>query len=190
MVKETIVDGLVLRTIKYTSEINAGFKVRIIAYYGFPIGGKNLPAILHLHGAGQNATLAYVKYWAQRGYATLSINWGGRALEDNPANGRTDWGPIKGDMGTFKANGRANPWYHYTIAGRRALTFMEQQPEVDPARLGVFGISMGGRLTWLVAGLESRLRCAASVYGATLMDEPIPGVEGSAYELSLAKEPL
>jgi dienelactone hydrolase len=190
VVRETIVDGLVLRTIKYTSEVSAGFKVRIIAYYGFPVGGKNLPAILHLHGAGQNAMLPYVKYWAQRGYATLSINWGGRWLEDNPVNGKTDWGPIGGDISRFKPNARANPWYHYTIAGRRALTFLEQQPEVDPACLGVFGISMGGRLTWLVAGLESRLRCAASVYGATLMDEPIPGIEGSEYEPVLAKEPL
>jgi hypothetical protein len=198
VVKETVADGLVLRTIKYTSEITAGFKVRIIAYYGFPVGGRNLPAIMHLHGGGQNATLPYVKYWAQRGYATLSINWGGKPLEGDAANGKTDWGPLPynqnsddtGSVYSLKPNGRANSWYHWAIAGRRGLTFLEQQPEVDPRRLGMFGVSMGGRLTWMVAGLESRLRCAASIYGATLMDEPVPGVSGSEYVPVLKKEPL
>jgi dienelactone hydrolase len=198
VLKETVEDGLVLRTVKYTSEISDGFKVRIVAYYGFPAGGKNLPAIMHLHGGGQNATLPYVKYWAQRGYATLSINWSGKPIEGNPANGKTDWGPLPynqnsddtGSVYNLKPNGRWNSWYHWTIAGRRGLTFLEQQPEVDPQRLGMFGVSMGGRLTWMVAGLESRLQCAASVYGATLMDEPIPGVAGSEYVPVLRNEPL
>jgi hypothetical protein len=34
-----------------------GFLVRVIAYYGFPVGRKNLPALLHIHGGGQNANL-------------------------------------------------------------------------------------------------------------------------------------
>src|SRR5258706_13682138 len=68
VVKETASDGLVLRTVLYTSEISEGFTVRVIAYYGYPAGQTKLPAIMHVHGGGQNATLAYVKYWAQRGY--------------------------------------------------------------------------------------------------------------------------
>jgi pimeloyl-ACP methyl ester carboxylesterase len=37
------------------------------------------------------------------------------------------------------------------MAARRALTFLEQQPQVDPARLGVYGHSMGGKVAMLFA---------------------------------------
>jgi dienelactone hydrolase len=196
--KEEVVDGVVLRTIYYTSEVTDGFKVRVVAYYGFPVGGKNLPAVMHLHGGGQNAMAEYVKFFAKRGYACLSVNWGGRPLEGKPENGRTDWGPLRYNQNgadtdsvyTVKPTPRSNSWYHWAIAGRRGLTFLEQQPEVDAGRLGMFGVSMGGQLTWLIAGTDRRLRCAASVFGLALLYEPLPGIAGSEYVVSLAKKPL
>lgn len=189
VLKETVADGLVLRTVQYTSETTEGFTVRMLAYYGFPKGAKKLPAVLHIHGGGQNATLPYVKYWASHGYAALSIDWGGKPLENKEENGKTDWGKLPynqnsddtGSVYNMTPNARFNSWYHWAIAARRSITFLEQQPEVDPAHIGVFGVSMGGRLTWLVAGTDRRIRCATSVVGATLMDEPIPGIEKSAY---------
>jgi hypothetical protein len=36
-----------------------------------------------------------------------------------------------------------NNWYLLTLGCRRGLTFLEQQPEVNPQRLGVYGNSMG-----------------------------------------------
>src|SRR5437762_13510896 len=51
-VKETISDGLVLRTVRYTSETVGGFKVCVMAYYGFPEGKTKLPAVMHVHGGG------------------------------------------------------------------------------------------------------------------------------------------
>jgi len=191
-------DGIVWRTVYYTSEVVDGFKVRIAAYYGFPAGGRNLPAVMHVHGGGQNATLAYVKYWAHRGYAALSIDWGGKPLEGNPANGGTDWGSLPynqnaddtGSVYNLQPDVRHNSWYHWTMAARRGITFLEQQPEVDPSHIGAFGISMGGRLAWLIAGTDTRLRCVTSVVGATLMDETQPGVPGSEYVPALRSQPL
>jgi hypothetical protein len=65
------------------------------------------------------------------------------------------------------------------MAARRGLTFLEQQPEVDRSRLGVLGISMGGRIAWLVAGSDSRVKAAVSVYGAVAITEPVNGLPGS-----------
>ena len=183
---EEKLDGLVLRKLYYTSEIAQGFKVRIVAWYGFPPSARNEPAILHIHGGGQTATRQYVEYWARRGYAALSINWGGYPLAANrPAEGNTDWGPINANQrdttNTYRVrpDPRVNSWYHWLIACRRALTLLERQPEADAARLGVFGVSMGGRLTWMLAGLDGRVRAACSVYGAVSMSEPLPGLPGS-----------
>ena len=185
VVQKSVEDGIVLEKLYYTSEIYKGFTVRVIAYYGYPKSAKRLPAILHIHGGGQTATKAYVEYWAKRGYAAISIDWGGYPLEHNPDEGNTDWGPLdanqKNKTMTYQVmpNTRDNSWFHWAIACRRAITFLERQPQVDKSRIGIFGVSMGGRLTWLVAGIDHRIKAAASVYGAVDMSEPLPGIPGS-----------
>jgi hypothetical protein len=70
---------------------------------------------------------------------------------------------------------RNNNWYLLTIGARRGLTFLEQQPEVDPDRLGVYGHSMGGNLTMYVAGCDHRVKVAApSVGGSGFRTFPWP----------------
>ncbi|MCX6902185.1 MAG: dienelactone hydrolase family protein [Verrucomicrobia bacterium] len=51
------------------------------------------------------------------------------------------------------------------MAARRALTFLEQQPEVDPARMGACGHSMGGKLTTDLAGIDRRVKAAVPSCG-------------------------
>ncbi|MFT5107743.1 MAG: hypothetical protein ACI9UA_003377 [Pseudoalteromonas tetraodonis] len=60
---------------------------------------------------------------------------------------------------------RNNSWFLCTLAARRALTFLENQPQVDPDRLGVYGHSMGGKLTVMTAGSDSRVKAAAPSCG-------------------------
>lgn len=60
-----------------------------------------------------------------------------------------------------------NNWYLLTVGCRRGLTFLEQQPEVDPQRLGVHGLSMGGNLTMYVAGSDDRLKAAVPAVGGS-----------------------
>ena len=70
---------------------------------------------------------------------------------------------------------RNSPWFFYAIAARRALTFLEQQPEVDSSRLGVYGHSMGGQQTVALAGTDSRVRAAAPSCGGIsyrILDNP------------------
>jgi dienelactone hydrolase len=190
VLREEAGDGFVIRTVQFTSEIVDGFTVRAVAYYGFPAGGRNLPAVLHIHGGGQNATRAYVEHWVRRGFTALSLNWGGRRLEGREASAKTDWGPLpfnqdgrdRESLYRTSPDARANSWYHWVVVCRRAITFLEQQSEVDRTRVGAFGISMGGRLMWLVAGTDPRLRCAVSVFGSALNGERVNGLPGSEYE--------
>jgi dienelactone hydrolase len=60
---------------------------------------------------------------------------------------------------------RNNSWFLCTLGARRALTFLEQQPQVNPSKLGVYGHSMGGKLTVLTAGADSRVKAAAPSCG-------------------------
>lgn len=96
----------------------------------------------------------------------------------------TDWGKVDGyhaprrsehaDFSSTKPNAwtldpvdspRNTGWFLCALAARRALTFLEQQPEVDRQKLGVYGHSMGGKLTVLTAAADPRVRAAAPSCG-------------------------
>ena len=160
-------------------------------FYGFPKDAKKLPGLLHLHGGGQRAFLHEVEFYARRGYACLSINWGGREMENaQEGDPNTDWGAVdptqKNVPGYFNLkpgdkyldpceSPRNNNWYLLTVGARRGLTFLEQQPEVDADLLGVYGHSMGGTLTVYVAGADNRVKAAApSVGGSGFRTEAWP----------------
>ncbi|MDC0282102.1 hypothetical protein OAK54_02250, partial [Akkermansiaceae bacterium] len=49
------------------------------------------------------------------------------------------------------ASPRNANWFLLAVAARRAITFLEEQAEVDPERLGFTGFSMGGTITSMTA---------------------------------------
>ena len=174
-------DDLVLSYVTFHIGTFKTRAARIAAFYGYPRGVARLPGLLHLHGGGQRAFLHEVRYYARRGYACLSINWGGREMEGAmPGEPNTDWGavdptqenvpgysnllPGEKYLDAFQSP-RNNNWYLLTIAGRRGLTFLERQRGVDRERLGVYGHSMGGNLTVYVAGTDDRVKVAAPSVG-------------------------
>lgn len=190
VVREWTKEGIVYRYVTYHVGTFKGKPARMAGYFAFPEGAKKLPALLHLHGGGQRAFLHEVTFYAKRGYACLSINWGGREMENAlPGEPNTDWGAVDPTQNNVPGyanllpgekyldsveSPRNNNWYLLTLAARRGLTFLEQQPEVDPDRLGVYGHSMGGNLTVYVAGTDGRVKAAA----------PSVGGSGFRYEIS------
>jgi dienelactone hydrolase len=191
VVREWEQDGIVFRYVTFHIATFKQQPARIAAFYGFPRQAEKLPGLLHMHGGGQRAFLDEVEFYAKRGYACLSINWGGREMERaQEGDPNTDWGAVDPTQqnvpGYFnlKPNDlsldpfespRNNNWYLLTLAGRRGLTFLEEQLEVDPERLGVYGHSMGGNLTVYVAGSDSRVKAASpSVGGSGFATQPWP----------------
>lgn len=190
LVREWKEAGGVYRYVRYKIGTFKGQPARMAAFYGFPEGTKSqLPAVLHMHGGGQRAFMEEVKTYVSRGFAALSVNWGGREMEDaKPGDPTTDWGLVdptqKNVSGYFNLrpgdkflvdheSPKNNNWYLLTLGCRRGITFLEQQPEVDPKRIGIFGHSMGGNLTMYVAGTDTRVKAAApSVGGQGWRTEP------------------
>jgi len=211
VLKEWEEDGVVQQVLRYDIGTFKGQKAKMIAVYGYPKGGKNLPGLVQIHGGGQFAQDNASRTGAKRGYATISIAWAGRIIapgyrvtsnetklfwegktNDPHYKLTTDWGPLdgyhapsrtKGGFSQIKpsestfddvTSGRNNGWFLATMGARRALTFLEQQPEVDPERLGVYGHSMGGKLTVLTAGSDSRVKAAAPSCGGVSNRDGVP----------------
>jgi len=191
VVKEWTTDEGTVRFIRYALGTiegdNRTISPVVAAYYGFPKSdkAKKFPAIIHLHGGGQRATKERVQMWMRLGYAALSMEWGGGPEKDLPG---TDW------MGTRIHNNSADPeptslykeahgfnssWLLYAFGARRGITFLEQQPEVDPERIGVEGHSMGGDITVIVAMDERVAAAAPSVGGTGYLYQEYWGAPGS-----------
>jgi hypothetical protein len=95
VVREWERDGIVYRYVTYHVGTFKEKPARMAAFYGFAKGAKKLPGLLHLHGGGQRAFLHEVEFYAKRGYACLSMNWGGRDMEDaKGGDPNTDWGAV------------------------------------------------------------------------------------------------
>lgn len=175
-----------------------GAKSRVAAYYGYPAGARSLPAIVHLHGGGQRANKEIVAYHVSRGYACISINWGGKVLE-RPKTPNTDWGKVSPGFtgpkpfsfrgmnvlpGPYSIEAGEHPknsnWYLISRAARRAVTFLERRQEVDADRIGMSGHSMGGRLT-VTSMTDARIKAAVpSVGGSGFLSYALWGLPHSA----------
>ena len=197
VVSDYISGSLRRKVVRYLINTWKGQKSYMTAYYACPEGQTDLPAVLHLHGGGQRSSWSEVEYYANRGYAAMSINWGGKSLPDVDDASNTNWGAIDPtqDFASRYQNLMPYPetidtvesprncsWYPIIIASRKALTFLEQQPEVGSNKLGLYGHSMGGQLTTYVCGSgENRLKVAApSVGGAGFRmfdDYELPGTK-------------
>lgn len=191
VIREWTEDGAVLRHVRYLIGTFKGRKAFMAAVHGFPQQAQGrIPAVMHIHGGGQRGSVAEVKLLVSRGYAALSVNWGGSGTGKPPFNTcekaesgdlNTDWGAV--DPSQLNVQGytsmlpgpkqffedrehpKNNNWYLLALGCRRGLTFLEQQPGVDAARLGVHGYSMGGNLTMYVAGTDDRVKAAVPAVG-------------------------
>ena len=188
VVKEWREDGVVCRYVLFKVGIFKGEVSRCAAFYTFPEGMKKGPAFVWAHGGGQRAERVRGTYFAKQGFASIDINWGGREMVKG-IEANTEWGNVDPSQGprfypgalrkSVKLNllpdehtidpvvsPRNGNWYLLAYAGRRAITFLEQQGEVDPEKIGFTGYSMGGNITSMVA-IDPRLKAVVPMVGGS-----------------------
>lgn len=171
------VRGLFFSNVSYQ-----GKPTRVFAWLGVPKlpDGGRAPGIVLLHGGGGTAFESWVKLWLDRGYAAIAIDqFGGlpappdaNPLPRNPQGGPPGGGAVFSQLD----EPLGDQWpFHAVAAASRALSVLRAEPGVDPGRIGVTGISWGGYLTCLFAGVDERLRFAIPVYGCGFYDDTIFG---------------
>ncbi|MDR1756428.1 MAG: dienelactone hydrolase family protein [Culturomica sp.] len=163
---------------------------RIPAYLLVPQGKGPFPAVIMLHDHGAHFSIGKEKvirpfgvtdeisadaagwvekcydgqytgdYFAENGYVVLAIDalfWGERgrkegtdyavqqALASNLLQMGTSWGGV------------------IAMDDVRSAGFLAELPEVDPARIGSLGFSMGACRSWMLSALTDRVAAAAAV---------------------------
>ncbi len=167
-----------VRSLLYESVAFEGKPTRVFAYYSNPdlLAGKQtnrrFPGVVLVHGGGGTAFRQWVEKWAADGYAAVAMDLGGKDATGKTFEGA---GPDQSHEVKFQSIEKGNPhnvWtYHAVGSVLLAHSFLLHRPEVDPARTVLTGISWGGYLTCLVAGLDDRFQAAAPVYGCGYYDE-------------------
>lgn len=171
-----VTEGLT-QQVWYEGEPLDGKPTRVFAWLGLPDKTKlptpgPLPAVLLVHGGGGKAFQEWARHWAERGYVALAMDTSGQGPDGQR---HKDAGPNQDDDTKFRnftdAAARDTWTFHAIAAVLRSHALLASLPEVDPARVGITGISWGGYLTCLTAGLDPQLKAAVPVYGCGFLGD-------------------
>lgn len=167
-----------IHSIFYSGEPFKGKPTKVFAYYGFPEGASSaapVPGVVCVHGGSGTAFSAWVKIWNRHGFAAIAMDTNGavpKSPNEDPDNFRHHWaGPLRYGFQNSKDDVRDQWPYHAVADVVLANSLLRSFPEVDKANIGLTGISWGGYLTSLAAGIDSRFRFAVPVYGCGFLDE-------------------
>jgi len=153
-----------------------GKSTRVFAYYGLPevAARERVPAMVLVHGGGGSAFVPWVRLWVGRGYAAIAMDTcgciSGGGYQNHPRHergGPGGWGGF--DQIDWPVE---DQWTYHAVADViLAHSLIRSFPQVDAERTGVTGISWGGYLTCIAAGVDGRFKFAAPVYGCGFLGE-------------------
>jgi dienelactone hydrolase len=155
-------------------EFDNGAGAQVPGYLLVPKGGTAPhPAILYCHWHGDEYSIGKEEIFqkahtpeapgpmfARRGYAVVAID----AACFGERNGKGPGGSRAVGRDGESTASKFNLWLGRTLWGMivrddlMALDYLCSRPEVDPARIGVTGISMGATRTWWMMALDDRPR--------------------------------
>jgi dienelactone hydrolase len=123
--------------------------------------------------------------FARRGYVVIAVDASGFGER----NGTGPDGPAQRGNPAEETAAKFNLWVGRTFWGMllrddlMALDYLAGRPEVDPARIGVTGMSMGATRTWWLMALDERLKTGVAIACMTRYQNLI--LHGSIHEHSI-----
>lgn len=155
---------------KFRYEVVPGFYSTALIYKPAKISGR-IPAVLNV--MGHFYALGKAEEFEQKlcinealhGMIALNLEWIGTG--ESQSKGDLHW--LSPGLDLAGVNG-AGLFY---LAIRRGLDYLSRDPEVDPNRIGVTGLSGGGWQTIVLSSLDPRVKVAVPVAGFGTVEERI-----------------
>jgi dienelactone hydrolase len=133
-----------------------------------------LPAVIVLHGTPYNKE--QVRDWldgfASRGYVAIGLDaryhgeWipgGAHDSQEYDDAAIAVWRSKPGET-------REHPfWYDSSYDVTRAVDYLVSRPDVDPNRIGVLGVSMGGSQAYFAAAVDTRIKAVVPIIATQSM---------------------
>ena len=166
-----------------------GKTTRAFGYLGVPKAqdGERVPAVVLVHGGEGFAFPEWVQVWNDRGYAALALcNTGYRPIHEGITafNKKENWfrqeegkegisGPDNDAMVHADEDLEEQWMYHGVSLTLLAHNLLRQDSRIDPASIGLVGISWGSVIASIAIGYDPRFAFAVPIYGSGFLDEGI-----------------
>ena len=125
------------------------------------------PAVIFLHGTGSRKEefLALMRTFADRGLASAAIDARHHGARITAAFGPGNEQYFAAMLETYRT-GKGRPYLYDTVWDvMRLVDYLQTRADVDPARIGVMGVSKGGTEAYLTAAVDPRIAAAVPIIG-------------------------
>ena len=136
-------------------------------------------AVIVLHGTGGNkeGQRGWLVELAKRGMIGVAIDARYHGERSGGAKGAEAYNAAILKAYRAKPEEQEHPFYYDTVWDLwRTVDWLVSREDVDPARLGMIGFSMGGIQTWLAAAVDTRIKAA------------VPAIAVQSFQWSLENE--
>ncbi len=135
----------------YRVQYNSVHDKRVPAWWCVPATGTPpYPCVIIMHGYGgdKNGLQMLAPAFAMRGISTLAIDAEYHGDRKQPGS----------DILSTHIYRNRDAFVQTVIDLRRAIDFLQSRPEIDGKRIGYIGLSMGGILGGILAGVDERVQ--------------------------------
>lgn len=129
---------------------------------------KKWPVMIVLHGTGgsKEGVRDWLYEFAQEGIVGIAIDARYHGARANAGKGSAAYVAAITKAWKDPAGMMEHPFYYDTVWDLwRLIDVLEKRDDIDPKRIGMMGISMGGIQTWLAASVDERVAVAAPLIG-------------------------
>jgi len=159
----TVRDGVLEERVSFFAEAGQPVPALIIKPRN---GAGRRPAVISLHGTGgtKESQAGRLRELAARGFVGVAID--GRYHGERAPRIEGPLSPYEDAILRAFKTGRERPFLYDTVWDvMRTLDYLQSRDDVDPARIGLMGISKGGMETYLAAAVDPRIAAAVPVIG-------------------------
>ena len=124
---------------------------RLYGYISVPVGGNNLPAVITLPPFGESANIAQPESFIADRANAISVSL---SSHNAPADAVDPQAYLPDNI-----NSTTGYYYRYALLGAvRMIDYLFTRPEFDGQNIILTGVSQGGGLALMTAGLDSRVK--------------------------------
>ena len=165
-----VADGMITEHFSIASEKKPDGSIeRVPVLIVRPAKKGKYPAMIVLHGTGgsKQSVRSWLVDLAKRNIVGVAIDARYHGERSGGAKGSAAYvAAITRAWRAKKGEPQEHPFFYDTCWDLwRLLDYLQTRPDIDPNRIGMMGISMGGIETWLAASVDDRVKVAIPLIG-------------------------